>query len=150
MGESFAQNFINYSYPEAGFQVAMPTKPTLQEHKIINQIYQMSAYEQDETGYSVLVSKSVNNLENMDNFTEKTFQQFTRNCTILDKKGFTIADKTGIESNIITKQGLHINYRVIVIGNCAYQLMVASKKKFADERKVRAFFRSFKISENQN
>lgn len=147
---SWGQNFANYTYNEAGFEVAMPRKPTTEERKIINRIYLMTAAEPDETAYSVLVSKSVNNLESITGMTEKTFQQFAKNCEIKDKQGFTLADRTGIESSIVTQQKLYINYRVIVVGNNAYQLMVACKNKFADQKKVRAFFRSFKIVESQN
>jgi len=146
---SWGQNFVNYTYNEAGFEVAMPVKPSKEERKIINRIYMMSA-EEPEAAYSVLVSKSVNNLENIDGMTEKTFRQFAKNCDIKDKQGFTLADRTGIESSIVTQQKLYINYRVIVVGNNAYQLMVACKNKFADPKKVRAFFRSFKIIESQN
>ena len=77
-------------------------------------------------------------------YAEKVFKKFTRTSTVKKKSYFSAAYGKGIESQIINDKGNCRDYRIVVVGDIIYQIMITSTKNFAYKSERMNFFDSFK------
>ena len=75
---------------------------------------------------------------------EKVFKKFTRTSTVKKNSYFSAAYGKGIESQIINDKGNCRDYRIVVVGDIIYQIMIISTKGFAYKSERINFFDSFK------